>query len=239
MCSPNTCAFDRPCLALYQQAKDATVALVGELPVAELTRTCRACPARSIQDVVAHHVHVAGEYVGGTFAEEAYVAIIGEQSQRAAAAATRDIWTADGVLSRRNLDLAAVLAEWDAVVDRMDDRTAGIGLDSVMHQDDIAETLGAADPSTYALSEDALGSWHHAFLVPRLATTGACVNLVATDTGRRWTKGGDNPTVAGPAYDLLRAVGGRRTRAQADASLDWGDAPEETRALLAVYGWPG
>lgn len=226
-----------PSLALYQQAKGATVALVGELPLADLNRTCRACPAWSIQDVVAHHVHVTGEYIRGTFAEEAYVAIVGEQSQRAAAAAARDVWTEGGVLARRDLDLAAVFAEWDALVERMDDRTAGIGLDLVMHLDDIAETLGATDPSASELSEDALGSWYHAFLVPRLTPTGAGIDLVATDTGRRWSDGGDNPAVAGPAYDLLRAVGGRRTRSQADASLDWGDTPEEARALLAVYGW--
>jgi len=228
-----------PSLALYQRAKDATVALVGDLSAAELKRTCRACPAWSIQDVVAHHVHVAGEYLGGTFAEEAYVAIVGEQSQRAAASAARDAWTEGGVVARRDLDLTAVLAEWDALADRMDDRTAGIGLDLVMHLDDIAETLGATDPSAYVLSEEALGSWYRAFLVSRLAWTGAGVDLVATDTGRRWTDGGNNPTVAGTAYDLLRVVGGRRTRAHADDSLDWGDTPDETRALLAVYGWPG
>lgn len=156
---------------------------------------------------MAHHVHAAGRYLGGTFPEEPYVAIIGDQSRRAAAAAARDAWTEDGVLARRDLDLAAVLGEWDALVGRMDDRTAGIGLDLVMHLDDIAEPLGAADPSASPLRDDTLGSWYHAFLVPRLASTGACVDLVATDTGRGWTDGGNNPTVAGSAYDLVRTVG--------------------------------
>jgi len=76
------------------------------MPAAELTRTCRACPAWSIQEVVAHHVHAAGEYLGGTFPEEPYVAIIGGQSRRTAAAAARDAWIEDGVLARRDLDLA-------------------------------------------------------------------------------------------------------------------------------------
>lgn len=223
----------------YLQARAAMVALVTPLDAAGLAQRCQACPAWSIQDVVAHHVHTAIAYLSGRFPASAFSAITAaDVAERTAAAAQRDAWTERGVLERRGRTLAQLLAEWDAAVARMDDQHAAIGLDLLVHVDDVAETLGAAPPP--APRDDAMDLWYRAFVVPRLATIGASVDLVGTDSGGRWSRGGAGASVvAGAAYDLLRVVSGRRTRAEADAVLQWCDTPEPVRVMLPVYGWPG
>lgn len=55
-----------PTVALYEEAKASTVALLASLSGDDLAQTCRACPAWSIQDVVAHHVHATGTHLNDT-----------------------------------------------------------------------------------------------------------------------------------------------------------------------------
>ena len=62
------------------------------------------------------------------------------------------------------------------------------------------------------------------------------VDLECVETGERF--GGDGSAVVrGDTYDLVRCLVGRRSRAQADAVLNWGDTTEETREHFAIYGW--
>lgn len=227
-----------PTVALYREAKATTVALVSGLRLDELGQTCRACPDWSLQDVVAHHVHVVTTHLAGGLPLATYTAIVGDDDQqRANAAKARDEWTDEGVVARRGRSLVSLLAEWDRAVEALDDEGAGAALDLVVHLDDIAETLGRPAPEPGELRDAVLTLWNRAFVRPRLGGIGLTVDLLATDTGRRWGKGAA-PTVSGPTYELLRTVCGRRTRAEADRALDWGDTPEPARELLPAYGWP-
>lgn len=74
-------------------------------------------------------------------------------------------------------------------------------------------------------------------MLPRLAGIRSTVDLLATDTGRRWGKGDATP-LTGTSHDLLRTIGSRRTRTEADRVIGWGNTPDATRGLLPVYGWP-
>jgi hypothetical protein len=227
-----------PTVALYEEAKASTVALVASLSGDDLAQTCRACPAWSIQDVVAHHVHATGTHLNGGLPPVTYSAIVGgDEHERSVAAKERDDWTEAGVVARRGLPIAAVLAEWDDVVTGMDDRGAGMALDLVIHLDDIAETLGRPDPPSSPLRDSVLTGWYHAFVLPRLAGIRSTVDLLATDTGRRWGTGAA-ALVTGSSYDLLRTIASRRRRTEADRVIGWGNTPDATRGLLPVYGWP-
>ncbi len=228
-----------PTAAAYLEAKATTEALLTSLRAEDLARTCPSTPAWSIQDVVAHHVHATSDFLDGTFPAATYTAIVGgDEPERVLAAEERDAWTASGVEVRRGRPLPAIFAEWDELVAGIDDRGAGMVLDLGMHLADIAEAIGAADVVSLRVAEESILGWYHAFVVPRLAVAGTAVALVATDSGRRWGSS-SIPTVAGTTYDLLRTIGGRRTRAEADALLDWGQSADDVRDLLPVYGWPG
>ena len=78
---------------------------------------------------------------------------------------------------------------------------------------------------------------YHAFVLPRLAGIRSTVDLLATDTGRRCGTGAAAP-LTGTSYDLLRTIGSRRRRRDADRVIGWGDIPDAIRDMLPVYGWP-
>jgi len=74
---------------------------------------------------VAHHVHATARNLKGGLPPVTHSAIVGgDEHERSVAAKARDDWIEAGVVARRGLPLAAVLAEWDDVVTGMDDRGA-------------------------------------------------------------------------------------------------------------------
>ena len=119
----------------------------------------------------------------------------------------------------------------------VDESTAFITLDLTMHLFDIRETLGDHRGRTSALVVDSLEGYYWFNLVPRLAHAGLSVSLACSEPSLSLETDGA-PTMYGCAYDVLRSLGGRRTRDQADRLLDWGTVPAEARDLFSVYGWP-
>lgn len=222
----------------YRQGKDEMADLVRSLDDATLARTCAACPEWTIRDVVAHHVHYLGGVADGSVPKAMQHALTGDATMRPTAAAERDRWTQSGVDERRSRPFSAVLAEWDEVVATMPDHAAYALLDLTMHLADIRETLGDERGRQDPLVEEALAGYFHFSLLPRLAGVDEAVGLHCTDTGAELLPDADAATVAGTAYELLRSVGGRRTRHEADAALDWGETTETVRTNFSVYGWP-
>ncbi|MEX2628040.1 MAG: maleylpyruvate isomerase N-terminal domain-containing protein [Ilumatobacteraceae bacterium] len=227
-------------LAAYLRAQQATLAVVRPLPPEELDRTCAACPAWTIRDVVAHHIHFVGAFVDRSVPAAIYTALIGAtDDERRRAAIARDEWTQAGVEARRGLDLHELVAEWDSITACMDDRGARALLDLTMHHGDIVESLtGASGSIDVEMTQDALTTYARHFLAPRLSAAGRALGLRCADTGEHLGPGDPAPTVSGTTYELLRTIGGRRTRAEADDRLDWGGTDEPTRDLFSVYGWP-
>jgi hypothetical protein len=183
-------------------------------------------------------VHYLGACATGTVPHEMQDALMGDDVARPDAGRTRDAWTEAGVEQRRALDLASVLVEWDEVVDAMPDHAALAVLDLTMHLFDIKETLGDEGDRTSPLVEEALAGYYYFALATQLGHVEAAVALTCTDSGTELVTDERSAVVSGSAYDLLRAVGGRRTRDEADVVLDWGDAPETVREHFSVYGWP-
>lgn len=226
-------------LALYALAKRQTVDLVLKLDEATLARTCVACPKWSIRDVVAHHVHFLGAFISKEVPSSTFQALLEpENAIREVAARQRDEWTETGVTARREISFANVLVEWDQLVANMPPTAAGVAMDLTMHLADIQETLGGDRQIHQSLIADALRSYYEWFLIPRfVAADVPTLGLICTDTHQEIRSATTSSMVAGSSYELLRSIGGRRSRLQVDLALDWQDTPEATRELFSVYGW--
>jgi uncharacterized protein (TIGR03083 family) len=225
--------------ALYRRAKQRMVDIVRSMSDVELAAVCPACPAWSIRDVVAHHVHVVGAVADGTFppeASEGFVAVDAER--RAAAAVVRDGWTEAGVRARRSVPFGDVLDEWKGVAKRMGPNVL-VGLfDVIVHLGDVVEAVGDRRGVDTELAEYAMHTCYERALAGRLVALGEMVVLHCADTGVRIGTYPNAAEVRGTTNELLRTLAGRRTRVEADAALDWGTASGEARELFPVYGWP-
>lgn len=109
-------------------------------------------------------------------------------------------------------------------------------IDVAVHYDDIRETLGLGvrDIELTVASIDS----YYPFQQARLTFAGAGYDLELSDHPRRFTAMTNESVVRGPAYEVLHAMTGRRTRSEAQSRLDWGDAAQEVFGQFSVYGWP-
>ena len=225
-------------ISLYRLGKQRTEELLATLTEDDLAATCQACPAWSIRDVVAHHVHALEAFAGDEVPNEIYVALDGADAERESAGRSRDDWTQAGVDAARGVPLDDVLARWTGIVDTMGANGANALVDLTMHLADIHESLGTGLRPDQELVDDALDTYAYFFLFRRFSKEGLPpLLLVCSDTGREIGKAGGT-VVSGASYDLLRVIGGRRTRAEADAALQWEPSPR-ARELFSLYGWPG
>ena len=226
-------------LALYRRAKRRMVNVVRSISDDELAAVCPACPAWSIRDLVAHHVHVVGAYTDETAPPEARGGFLEiDDATREAAGVVRDEWTEAGVIGRRGLPLERILDEWAGVVRRMKPDDEASLFDLIVHLGDVVEALGDRRGVDTELAERAIYTCYEFALTRRLARLGDTVTLQCCDTGTRIGTFPRAAEVRGTANELLRTLAGRRTRAEADEALDWGDASLDARHLFPVYGWP-
>ena len=210
----------------YKLAKRRMADVVRSLSDDELGAVCPACPAWSIRDVVAHHVHAAGVYTDGNAPLENLIGFMEpDAAKRAAAGVIRDDWTESGVLERRGVPMGDLLDEWKGVVRRMDTGDDVSLFDLVVHLGDVVEALGDRGAIDTDLAEVALRTCYEFALTRRLAAIGESMVLVCSDTGLRVGASPGAAVVRGSLYELHRTLAGRRTRAEADAALDWGTAP--------------
>jgi uncharacterized protein (TIGR03083 family) len=224
---------------LYLLAKSRTMQVVDGLDHEQRNSICPSCPAWTVQDVLAHHIHFFGELVAVGMPPSAIQALIGEPAARSEAAAARDGWTEAGVAERRDRTVEDLTREWEAIGLPTEPLLVAIGRnDLTLHLADILEAFGDRRGPDTDLIEATLRSYYDHVVVVRCAEAGQAPVLRCTDTGTRIGAGVSAPEIAGPAYELLRAIGGRRTRAEADQHLDWGESTEPVRAALSAYGWP-
>lgn len=222
----------------YVTAKRQLERLAKTLDSAQLAMTCPSCPAWSNQDVVAHHVHFLGAMIDSNVPREVFRAITNtDEAARLAAGKVRDEWTEAGVDARRGRTLDELISEWNQRLASMPPEVHPT-VDVVVHLGDVLEALGERRGFDTALVEDSLRKYYEMTLADRIAVTGDGVTLRCVDTGVRVGAASGQPEIAGTAYELLRAIAGRRTRNEADEALDWGGAPESTRRLFPAYGWP-
>ncbi|HVF05062.1 MAG TPA: maleylpyruvate isomerase family mycothiol-dependent enzyme [Frankiaceae bacterium] len=211
--------------AAYLDGRDRFAALVA---TADAGTTVPLTPDWRVRDVLAHLVGVAEDLVAGGLPD------FSEPKTKPEQAVAREEWTAAQVGRRRDWPVARLLAHWTAmeaglVAALADERIsvasrAAAPYDVACHLHDVRHAVGHPGDRDAPVTRLAFGV-ARAWLGNRLATLGlGPLRLSAGE--REWTLGDGEPvaTVSGPAFELFRAVSGRRSRAQLLA-LDWtGDA---------------
>lgn len=206
--------------AVYRGSRERTTELVRAAPPDALARTVPAAPEWSVADTVAHLVAVADDVLAGRLTD-----------------LPDDARTAEQVARRRGRPIADVLADWDELGPRLEAALAARRVppqpvhDAVVHEADLRAALGAGRPPDEAWrpllrhAERGFGRW---------SAGGA---LVLEVDGRAVTIGSGEPVATAPvdAYELWRALFGRRSRAQV-AAWAWTGEPGPLLADLSRFG---
>ncbi len=217
------------CGEIYDAAKARFVALIRGLDADGLTTLVPATPDWCVRDALAHVVGIAADLNTGDLSS-----------------VDPDTWTATQVASRRDRTIAEVVAEWDHEAPTFEDglRLFGYELGSHFvgdlhaHLQDVRAALGLdpdCDEVTVRVALDFyLDSWSEDLIA---AGIGA-VRVVADGEERVVGTGGVVASVTAPAFELLRALSGRRSAAQIGAFAWTGDAARVI-PTMSRYDVPG
>jgi uncharacterized protein (TIGR03083 family) len=210
--------------ATYRQSRERLTDLAADLTDADVNKIVLASPAWTVRDTYAHLVGAAADVVAG----------------RVDGAGT-DAWTAAQVAERGSVTLADQIEEWvgvgpdfEAAIERNPGNLWRFVGGTWLHEQDIRGTVGLrglrhTDGCEVACGlVDAIGV--------RIADAGLAPLTILTGD-RRWVlgDGGGEVTLSIDAYELARAVGGRRSPAQM-AAYDWSADPTPYVPLIATYG---
>ena len=191
------------------------------------TTRVAACPAWTVRDLVGHLAGLAEDWIEGNldgYAGDAWTSAQIRRHRTAGLVELLDLWAslARGLVALPDHPDLGPPARW------------AFG-DALVHEADVAESLGSdQQPPIGAVSTHlsaGLSRWS-----PQLAK--ASIHLrVTSSEGRTWEVGADpgttTLTVTASAYNLWRAVYGRRTRT-AFAALTWSEDP----AVVLAVGLP-
>lgn len=201
------------CAAAYGALRRRITAVVEDLDEGDLQRPVPACPAWSVADLVGHLVGAARDV-----------------SRLDLEGVASDAWTDAQVQRARGRPVAELLAEWavdgPATEDLLRGAPAGpasqLVFDTCTHEQDLYGALGRVGDRDHEQLPIAL-----AFVVDALDGIVRGAGLAATELVTpqdRWLLG-EGPIgvrLEGSRFDLLRALGGRRTRDELDALVTAG-----------------
>lgn len=210
---------------MYAATRARLTDLLRDLTPEQLDTVVPSTPSWTVLDVVRHLAGVADDIGAG----------------RIEGAAT-DPWTAAQVEARRDAGLDEVLAEWDEKspgVEKLLDDAGPAGyrlvIDVVTHEQDVRGAVGRPggrdEPAADWALQQLVGGVDYA---ARRAGAGSLRIRGGTD---EWVVGGEGEplaTVTAPAFELLRALIGRRSVAQIRA-YEWEGDPEPFVGLLPIF----
>jgi len=201
----------------YVEAHERIVGLVNDIDDSTASRPVPGTPEWTVHDLLAHLVAVPTDIMSG--------ALTGVPTPEQ---------TQSQVDQRRDRTIADLLAEWETglgpVVEgaRAGLIPAPLAVDAITHEQDLRGALGAPPlPDPTAVRFGATG--FSMGLGRRIRQAGLpALRLFDPDTGFDVTAGEGQPAahVAGPEFELFRAMAGRRSRAQV-GRLSWdGDSAQ-------------
>jgi len=213
---------------LYEEERRAFVARLRRAPIEHLSRTVPATPAWSVGDVLAHVVGITADLNAQRFGD-----------------GDGDAWTDAQVSTRRGRSIDDLAAEWDREAPIFEEGLRLFGYqfgahylgDLLQHTCDVEAALGRSPVRddgalTVALDFylDSLDDTLHR------AGVGALTVRVGDES---WTLGtGDVvASVRASAYELFRALGGRRSLDEI-AALEWSGDSDRFAGLLSRYPAP-
>jgi len=209
---------------LYEEGRSRISELAAEGPADVPVPTC---PAWTVHDVVAHVVGVCADVMAGNIEGVA-----------------TDPWTAAQVEARRGRTVEELLAEWDDVgppVAQMADQFGPAGhqllFDLTSHEHDIRAAMGRSGAWDHESVADALEFVVAGLVGPAIDERGLAPLEIVTDLGTFVAGSGDQPRaqLQAPAFEVMRALSGRRSAAQM-AAYDWSVDPEPY--IPALVGGP-
>ena len=201
-----------------------------------------ACPRWDVHDLVAHQVHQLEGAIQGDFPlQDAIDALLApDAAERASALARQEAWIAQGVRARRATPLLALINAWTQLdADAPSEVLAGLFPDITVHFFDLLGAAGATGYRDHAVVIPALTFWLQQSSVRFERATQQSLRLEVVDGRDERTVIGEGEAevvVSGSAYELLRAITGRRSRRQAEA-LRWSRADEIAAMAFPAYGW--
>lgn len=207
---------------MYRAGRVGMIAIGRSLSSDQAAMRVPACPGWTIKDVYAHQAGVVADALAG----------------RLDGVAT-DPWTARQVEERKDASLSDVLDEWESIVGPFEAfletgaAPPQVIIDQWSHEQDLRAALdrpGNRDDERAKFCVEALAgmrgeSWQH-----------EPVEVIG-DSGK-WVLGQGEPkiTLRASDYDLVRALLGRRSRAQVEA-MDWSGDPAPILDHLVVFSY--
>lgn len=194
----------------WSRAQQRVIELVADLPPERAERRVPACPDWTVRDLLSHMVGLGVDVVAGDEPED-----------------HDDAWTGKHVTERRGRDVAALVAEWQAVAEPLRAWMAANTVrplgDVIIHEQDLRGALGVPGgqdtEGLHAIRDRFVGR-----LAPRVAELPP-IALVGEHW--TWTSGGTVDGAAtvlrAPDFDLARALVTRRSAAQLRAWTVRGD----------------
>jgi uncharacterized protein (TIGR03083 family) len=210
----------------WSRAQQRVIDLVAGLPPERAAVTVPACPDWTVRDLLSHMVGLGADVVAGDEPDD-----------------HNEAWTNRQVEARRDRDVAALVAEWQAVAEPlrawMRANTTRPLNDVVIHEQDLRGALGvpgAQDtPALRTLRERYTGR-----LAPRVADLPPLA--LVGDDGWSWVSrgGADDAAVVLQAstFDLTRALCTRRSAAQLRSWTVRGDVGPYLGALAMLGSLP-
>lgn len=211
---------------IYEDCQNRLLDLAATLDEKQLATTVPACPDWTVQQTYAHLAGLCVDVSAGQLVPP-----------------LSDDVTAQQVAARADLDIHQVCDEWrrntpallEVMTTQKRVRYSLPALDVWHHENDIRDALGMPAQTRDAdqLAAFPLGGQARAWSADLPS-----VHVVATDTGQEWTLGeGADLVLRATAYELARAVTGRRSLAQITA-MDWSGDPSAVVGHLPTLPAP-
>jgi uncharacterized protein (TIGR03083 family) len=208
-------------IAEWTAAQQRVIELVRSAPDTDVT--VPSCPAWTVRDLFSHMVGLGSDVVAGDEPDD-----------------HNEQWTARQVSERRDRDVEALVAEWEATAEPLrrwmrEHTTRPLG-DVIIHEQDLRGALGVPGAQDTPGLRTLRDTFADKRFLPRLRGLGPIALL-----GDRWVwvseGSADNADVVlrAPDFDLARAVMGRRSADQLRAWTELGDV-EPYLPAFAVLG---
>jgi uncharacterized protein (TIGR03083 family) len=217
---------DEDAIAEWTRAQERVIALVAGLPPERAAITVPSCPDWTVRDLLSHMVGLGADVVAGNEPDD-----------------HNEAWTAQQVAARRDRDVDALVAEWQALAGPLrawmaEHGTRPLG-DVTIHEQDLRGALGEPGgqdtPAMAAMRERFVGR-----LASRLDPGLAPLALV----GQRWSwcSAGEPADAAveirASDFDLARALVTRRSAAQLRSWTTRGDVEPYLDAFAILGALP-
>jgi len=209
--------------AIYRATRERLTAVLIDLDGASLRDPVPATPLWTVQDVFAHVTGVASDVTTGRMD-----------------GAVSDEWTQRQVDERKGRSITEIATEWsdlgphvEALLDQVGPTMSATAMDVWMHEHDIYGALGTR---VYRSGEGLRLCLRAANAIgPKLDAAGLpAIRLVTDGYDRSIGSGGPGLTVRGDAFEIARALFGRRSIDQI-AAFDWTGDARPYLSLFSVF----